>query len=168
MPSSPAIVRDHPRIRGEHSPCLRARTIATGSSPHTRGARRQRPVRDRRPGIIPAYAGSTLEPRRRANTITDHPRIRGEHRPRGFRSAPGPGSSPHTRGALPRLAAKLLKTRIIPAYAGSTTISMCGAGTRADHPRIRGEHGLCDLGPEAKPGSSPHTRGARPQTRRSP
>ena len=70
------------------------------------------------------------------------------------------GSSPHTRGALPRLAAKLLKTRIIPAYAGSTSGRRSGCGTRSDHPRIRGEH-YPMLAPYVRPGgSSPHTRGA--------
>ena len=50
---------DHPRIRGEHAQGGIGKLKQGGSSPHTRGARRFRPVRDRRPGIIPAYAGST-------------------------------------------------------------------------------------------------------------
>ena len=50
--------------------------------------------------------------------------------------------------------------RIIPAYAGSTMISMCGAGTRADHPRIRGEHCVNERLQLGREGSSPHTRGA--------
>ena len=154
-----------------------------GSSPHTRGARsrgrRRRPSRRDHPrirgehedkdfkqphiqGIIPAYAGSTLDvpgldlvvagssPHTRGARVgappcigefRDHPRIRGEHRPVRL-----PGRPP--RG-------------IIPAYAGSTffsdAFSQAGqgssphtrgaptrrrcAGTRTrDHPRIRGEH----------------------------
>ena len=51
--------RDHPRIRGEHSVrSTRERTLF-GSSPHTRGARRQNEQRGYVLGIIPAYAGST-------------------------------------------------------------------------------------------------------------
>ena len=50
---------------------------------------------------------------------------------------------------------------IIPAYAGSTTISTCGAGTHADHPRIRGEHRHRSREEALDWGSSPHTRGAR-------
>ena len=54
---------------------------------------------------------------------------------------------------------------IIPAYAGSTTILTCGAGTCADHPRIRGEHLACLKSSRNGRGSSPHTRGAHPSTR---
>ena len=85
-------------------------------------------------GVVPAYAGSTA---RSAASL-----------------AARAGSSPHTRGALPRrpLTARLpqdhprirgehlvvgdgalLREGIIPAYAGSTV-------WRRDHPRIRGEH----------------------------
>ena len=133
--------KDHPRIRGEHSAAWRSPSV------------------NRR--IIPAYAGSTTRTlwRRRGGggssphtrgapqadaslriVATDHPRIRGEHRPRGFRSAPGPGSSPHTRGAL--IVGELVagERRIIPAYAGSTSARMRSRSTTRDHPRIRGEH----------------------------
>ena len=53
---------DHPRIRGEHGAPAPAAAEGSGSSPHTRGARRgsNRPPRYRR--IIPAYAGSTILP----------------------------------------------------------------------------------------------------------
>ena len=56
--------------------------------------------------------------------------------------------------------------RIIPAYAGSTGRSRIGLGLMWDHPRIRGEH---PAGPDrynVRPGSSPHTRGARRRVRR--
>ena len=33
-----ATTRDHPRIRGEHLKFMPVRAIASGSSPHTRGA----------------------------------------------------------------------------------------------------------------------------------
>ena len=90
---------DHPRIRGEHSGLAAIGKRAAGSSPHTRGALAFGDHVSVGPGIIPAYAGSTIRPPSRTRHPGDHPRIRGEHRPRGFRSAPGPGSSPHTRGA---------------------------------------------------------------------
>ena len=134
--------RDHPRIRGEH---------------HGRGVRERR-VR----GIIPAYAGSTLDCKRPSPTAWgssphtrgarlampcprsragDHPRIRGEH------------PAPHDPLRIVR--------GIIPAYAGSTpqnamcqqfcqgssphtrgarTTTWSWGTTRRDHPRIRGEH----------------------------
>ena len=70
---------DHPRIRGEHAERHNPRGNFTGSSPHTRGAPlRRRPARHRR-RIIPAYAGSTPGRRGRRPSGWDHPRIRGEH-----------------------------------------------------------------------------------------
>ena len=183
-PLTARLPQDHPRIRGEHlvvgdgallregiipayagSTVIRVLTseLATGSSPHTRGARS-------------TWAAT-------AATRGDHPRIRGEHggalgdtkgdvgiipayagstRAGGTPRSLPLGSSPHTRGA--------------PSRSWSTRTA-----TR-DHPRIRGEHGLpIDLRyvPEGiipayagsthdtravskgRVGSSPHTRGAR-------
>ena len=51
---------DHPRIRGEHALVHRLPWMASGSSPHTRGAPSVPWWRRRRLRIIPAYAGSTL------------------------------------------------------------------------------------------------------------
>ena len=81
-PLAPAVRRPvdhHPRIRGEHSRSAAISVWAVGSSPHTRGAPRRRPARLRRPGIIPAYAGSTCHRPLASPTSRDHPRIRGEH-----------------------------------------------------------------------------------------
>ena len=155
--------RDHPRIRGEHPARGRAGGQFGGSSPHTRGARGRPAPRPARPGIIPAYAGSTRPAPRPMGLTMDHPRIRGEHRRdrRGATSATG--SSPHTRGAPPSTGNVLPRPGIIPAYAGSTG---SGAGRRAragDHPRIRGEHFQEVVRGSVALGSSPHTRGAPPQ-----
>ena len=70
---------DHPRIRGEHSGMLSPRTLWTGSSPHTRGARHVLGRARVRLRIIPAYAGSTRKDSRNDTRFPDHPRIRGEH-----------------------------------------------------------------------------------------
>ena len=72
--------RDHPRIRGEHISCSRFVPAIMGSSPHTRGALLDDPQQPWRPGIIPAYAGSTKGLSRALSPPWDHPRIRGEHR----------------------------------------------------------------------------------------
>ena len=119
--AGPSHPRDHPRIRGEHE-----------SQAHALGMR---------PGIIPAYAGSTVI----VHLVASQPE----------------GSSPHTRGAPrsttsagsrwrdhPRIrgehnwdnvVTKLLPG-IIPAYAGSTEDSTKSEKLELDHPRIRGEH----------------------------
>ena len=113
----------------------------SGSSPHTRGARNQRRRGLRPSRIIPAYAGSTWVAWVVSCPLTDHPRIRGEHRPAHRRRRRPGGSSPHTRGAP------------------STMLGI--RPVRPDHPRIRGEHAYSVYKEDDLKGSSPHTRGAR-------
>ena len=175
--------RDHPRIRGEHGGSIMPVENVPGSSPHTRGALSTTNSCEGRARIIPAYAGSTLEPRGDTGGERDHPRIRGEHPaasrctvPNGriipaYAGSTSPtdtlsrrphGSSPHTRGAPDRIIAMAEKSRIIPAYAGSTFISIYCCASSGDHPRIRGEHHAFVYLLDFLDGSSPHTRGARP------
>ena len=132
----------------------------SGSSPHTRGAPQLWRRPPCRPGIIPAYAGSTHRVSWSVFPQGDHPRIRGEHWGHGGPGRGPRGSSPHTRGALHARAGHRLVPRIIPAYAGSTTKTFSPPRAARDHPRIRGEHFTIEW--EVKPGrgSSPHTRGA--------
>ena len=58
-PASRKLTRDHPRMCGEHDVCVMARVLATGSSPHVRGAPAVVVPLMRLTGIIPACAGST-------------------------------------------------------------------------------------------------------------
>ena len=152
---------DHPRIRGEHDKDQHTQAMIMGSSPHTRGAPAGATAPPDPSGIIPAYAGSTVQHAQIGSSIADHPRIRGEHlaEAHGF-GLPG-GSSPHTRGApaLPRLV--VVVDGIIPAYAGSTWICRWRRPPSRDHPRIRGEHSSRKMTQASRAGSSPHTRGAR-------
>ena len=154
---------DHPRIRGEHLLDVCDYPPVIGSSPHTRGA--PRPIRAWRgpDRIIPAYAGSTVVAGGSELLLRDHPRIRGEHTPTP-RSCCGPGgSSPHTRGAPSPGCSRRPSSRIIPAYAGSTSTCRAWPAQTEDHPRIRGEHLLVIDELQGLYGSSPHTRGARCQ-----
>ena len=157
---------DHPRIRGEHSNLSYGGMKLVGSSPHTRGARTCKPGRGGAGRIIPAYAGSTPSTSGQIGGDADHPRIRGEHFQTFMADIAERGSSPHTRGA-PILHTPLSKTwRIIPAYAGSTTMAALVVAAVMDHPRIRGEHVDPITIGIGQWGSSPHTRGARPDGRR--
>ena len=137
-PTAPG--RDHPRIRGEHWAVFNLLAAVLGSSPHTRGAPRTRRRLAIHPGIIPAYAGSTLALAALQHVSRDHPRIRGEHKNGCTDSIVVPGSSPHTRGALIVKATEGLGYGIIPAYAGSTWQFCSDGRVGRDHPRIRGEH----------------------------
>ena len=152
--------KDHPRIRGEHFRSVKCVTPGPGSSPHTRGAPPPSALGSPRRRIIPAYAGSTRLSTSTWHALTDHPRIRGEHRRRSGHAPASAGSSPHTRGALYGAEDRRTGCRIIPAYAGSTRPPRQLPGPAADHPRIRGEHSpnIPDRG--GCRGSSPHTRGA--------
>ena len=118
---------DHPRIRGEHARFGRILEIKVGSSPHTRGARSAPKHTIRTEGIIPAYAGSTRKQLNQTLYEMDHPRIRGEHVHAGYEVPVREGSSPHTRGAQRLARARDRVLRIIPAYAGSTSL---GSRTR--------------------------------------
>ena len=150
-----------PAYAGSTAPLVAGPLAPMGSSPHTRGARGAEGV-DRAVGrIIPAYAGSTGSTAVSGSATWDHPRIRGEHSHPTSKGLSSQGSSPHTRGAPSTCRFWRRRSRIIPAYAGSTG-STCSAGRwLADHPRIRGEHSGLVGGRAARWGSSPHTRGAR-------
>ena len=153
-------MRDHPRIRGEHSNWSILASYGQGSSPHTRGARSAAGRSGRRSGIIPAYAGSTIAGVLITGVLPDHPRIRGEHPAGRLRKIRVRGSSPHTRGAHGDAAGGRHRLGIIPAYAGSTGSPTTPNTCSADHPRIRGEHGAAEALTNVLDGSSPHTRGA--------
>ena len=58
---TPAPTGDHPRVCGEHKASIFRKDDPKGSSPRMRGARRDRRVGRWCPGIIPAYAGSTID-----------------------------------------------------------------------------------------------------------
>ena len=152
---------DHPRIRGEHhgtefledrhdriipayagstSKVRAARPADRGSSPHTRGARAPETAPRGRRRIIPAYAGSTSPGTVSAAPVTDHPRIRGSTRVRSISSWQA-SDHPRIRGEHHRRHRhRRLRSRIIPAYAGSTAPAYAPRLRGADHPRIRGEH----------------------------
>ena len=152
--------RDHPRIRGEHDASLAGQDEQEGSSPHTRGARQRSAHAGDDHGIIPAYAGSTKEHSKTPGSLSDHPRIRGEHSTRWSSPSSNLGSSPHTRGARRPGSRSHSRERIIPAYAGSTCVGSLANSDGMDHPRIRGEHGRHRRQVPRPRGSSPHTRGA--------
>ena len=131
-----------------------------GSSPLTRGAPRTGLSTSAGKGLIPAHAGSTLHVECPVAVGGAHPRSRGEHGGVFVGAAFLSGSSPLTRGALPRCFHQLCRKRLIPAHAGSTSfVGDTPEGWRA-HPRSRGEH----LGGIHRvfgvKGSSPLTRGA--------
>ena len=113
-------LRDHPRMRGEHTSRLCSLWQSLGSSPHARGAPRACRHAACQAGIIPACAGSTDHYSTSQPNLWDHPRMRGEHRDAQDGRSESRGSSPHARGALVPLRSPSHVAGIIPACAGST------------------------------------------------
>ena len=79
QPDRPLSLAVHPRVRGEHMKILGAPTIEVGSSPRARGTRLLAHATGNLDRFIPACAGNTPPPYRRALCFAVHPRVRGEH-----------------------------------------------------------------------------------------
>ena len=114
------VLRDHPRVCGEHHAPGEHAGGAEGSSPRVRGTPQDAPPRSGRMGIIPACAGNTESNRTTSCSSQDHPRVCGEHSTPLPARSPCPGSSPRVRGTLHRPDDRIPDTGIIPACAGNT------------------------------------------------
>ena len=154
-----AMVRDHPRMRGEHLREIGSETPQMGSSPHARGTRSPADRMGLLLGIIPACAGNTLPVLSAGAFRRDHPRMRGEHGLSGCGSMRLGGSSPHARGTRFSRRPAVLGHGIIPACAGNTPGTSPHAAMTRDHPRMRGEHAIIVMEIDYVLGSSPHARG---------
>ena len=70
--------------------------------------------------------------------------MRGEHRAAQDPKLGQFGSSPHARGTLIHVGDLAHPVRIIPACAGNTRCMPYTPARCPDHPRMRGEHLVCD------------------------
>ena len=131
----------------------------TGSSPHTRGLRRDVPLRAVACGIIPAHAGFTSRSQSSSRWSSDHPRTRGVYVAVTPATGAGAGSSPHTRGLQLGDGVTIMGDRIIPAHAGFTVYRPPAHASAQDHPRTRGVYRALGAVAAVTTGSSPHTRG---------
>ena len=114
-----SVIRDHPRVRGEHCDRCAALGSGLGSSPRARGTL-VGPVHPVEPsGIIPACAGNTIYTELSTTDFRDHPRVRGEHNA-GYCRHIQPGSSPRARGTPIESVSLAAERGIIPACAGNT------------------------------------------------
>ncbi len=155
-----AVVRDHPRVRGEQWGADISTSTGGGSPPRARGAAGRLHVEVEREGITPACAGSSPGSSGRPSRPPDHPRVRGEQFDgwQAFRASMG--SPPRARGAGPAAGHRVDVAGITPACAGSSG-RRCGQqrGLR-DHPRVRGEQLKQEFGERLAEGSPPRARGA--------
>ena len=179
-----AAMEDHPRSRGEYLRPILADLSSGGSSPLSRGIRKQQGNVLTIRGIIPALAGNTATRSSAQLMRADHPRSRGEYATKHPLVDASRGSSPLSRGipnyccgggygpgiipalagnTLAGLVAHRLGKRIIPALAGNTPHPAHAAGTTKDHPRSRGEYLKVRLNLFCETGSSPLSRGILPK-----
>ena len=152
-------MRDHPRVCGEHVRSSTCPEEYRGSSPRMRGTQIGISHVFSRLGIIPAYAGNTLN-RLTANiSIKDHPRVCGEHSSLSATMLYEQGSSPRMRGTHNVSVPHVPRNGIIPAYAGNTSGSPVVKSVCWDHPRVCGEHNSEGYQRSRRQGSSPRMRG---------
>ena len=88
----------HPRSRGENFGLEEDSALVDGSSPLTRGKRRDRTPPRRSCRLIPAHAGKTRRAWTAPDSSTAHPRSRGENAASDAIQFDLEGSSPLTRG----------------------------------------------------------------------
>ena len=151
--------RAHPRSRGENWAASRRWRSPSGSSPLTRGKRRELGRCHRRHGLIPAHAGKTLLRGVILPSPGAHPRSRGENWTQSSGKLTGKGSSPLTRGKQTQRDGHSTRQRLIPAHAGKTSAVTSSPCLPWAHPRSRGENEQGTGNREGHPGSSPLTRG---------
>ena len=134
---------DHPRVGGEHEKGSPVVYASTGSSPRGRGTlvvgcyghafspdhprvggehELTKSVKRHGVRIIPAWAGNTTEMHDKGMLISDHPRVGGEHFPLAAAAIAWLGSSPRGRGTQPMSRPIGSVSRIIPAWAGNTSV----------------------------------------------
>ena len=98
LDSAPVTVQDHPRLCGEKLALIMLPLIVMGSPPPMRGKAQVPPVRQRRAGITPAYAGKSRRKGICRRKAWDHPRLCGEKITMFLFSKNALGSPPPMRG----------------------------------------------------------------------
>ena len=121
-PASTGASWAHPRVGGENTRSACGPTSSRGSSPRGRGKLRVNRDRSVLIRLIPAWAGKTPPRLRGRPRSAAHPRVGGEN-PMGLSVTDSQrGSSPRGRGKRDFDIARLAGVRLIPAWAGKTTL----------------------------------------------
>ncbi len=92
------LIRDHPRMCGDHFPFLTSHFHIMGSPPHVRGPHFMTARKLQCNGITPACAGTTEIFMTFRPSLGDHPRMCGDHNSGHLKRRKGTGSPPHVRG----------------------------------------------------------------------
>ena len=154
----------HPRAGGDDRRGCGWLWRLMGSSPRWRGRPRIQHTEHVRERLIPALAGTTDATRAGEYGAEAHPRAGGDDRDSRASTTSSAGSSPRWRGRQAGWGRERVRGGLIPALAGTTTVSRRARSRRGAHPRAGGDdrpdafRGLCPHG------SSPRWRG-RPSAR---
>ena len=132
----------HPRVCGENR-ALKSHLLGMwGSSPRMRGKHRTGPPLVSPPRLIPAYAGKTGRFAPRGVGCPAHPRVCGENSNNFTKTLQRLGSSPRMRGKRELNRLEPGRFRLIPAYAGKTSVRSMFAPVAWAHPRVCGENSM--------------------------
>ncbi len=131
---------EHPRLRGDHGAQTRGVAHGDGTPPPARGPqavvrRSGRPIRN-----TPACAGTTRRCCSPRAGWPEHPRLRGDHEHQPLDALRQNGTPPPARGPPDRRHVSGCARRNTPACAGTTWWPVAPPCTRAEHPRLRGDH----------------------------
>ena len=132
----------HPRSRGENVRMVSPPQALMGSSPLTRGKRKNGVSAPGLDGLIPAHAGKTLHHPGCTKMRPAHPRSRGENHDLPVDELHFTGSSPLTRGKpAPYGPATMPASGSSPLTRGKRRGRPGGRSCVLAHPRSRGENG---------------------------
>ena len=134
------MIRDHPRLCGDHKGIAMQRIEPLGSPPPVRGPRSGVRAIKRSNRITPACAGTTLFSDWFQASTGDHPRLCGDHISRKSSTIRMSGSPPPVRGPQHLFRSVLYQLRITPACAGTTPVPGISPLYSKDHPRLCGDH----------------------------
>ena len=149
----------HPRVCGENRRRRTGPGFSGGSSPRVRGKQALPRLQAAQPGLIPAYAGKTLECDLHVRRSSAHPRVCGENGRADLAYPVLGGSSPRVRGKRTVHERPWMTTGLIPACAGKTSTPTSRPCPPRAHPRVCGENSAASCHVSSKLGSSPRVRG---------
>ena len=113
-------------------------------------------------GLIPTYAGNTLNRWKSRTLGWAHPHVCGEHWSDVGEFIPPRGSSPRMRGTRRRSQRCAQRAGLIPTYAGNTVGAVAVQPPLRAHPHVCGEHPRQSSHTAHHGGSSPRMRGTHP------
>ena len=146
-------------MRGEHGCLFDVNNVCLRIIPTCVGNTGARPFPARGRADHPHVRGEHLKPVPNGPPAADHPHVRGEHARADNNRNRLAGSSPRAWGTPADDKRTLEAIRIIPTCVGNTFAAVARSDPPADHPHVRGEHGVTLWRHALTCGSSPRAWG---------